>query len=45
MKAALVVNPVLSDINTNLAEILNLANKASDAGADLILFLRLRSLV
>ena len=38
MKAALIVNRVLSDINENLAEILNLANKASDAGADLILF-------
>lgn len=38
MKAALIVNRVSSDINTNLTEILNLANKASDAGADLILF-------
>jgi len=38
MKAALIVNRVLYGINTNLEEILSLANKASDAGADIILF-------
>jgi len=38
MKVALVVNRVLPDTDTNLTEILKLANKASDTGADLILF-------
>ncbi len=38
MKVALVVNRVLPDTDTNLTEILKLANEASDTGADLILF-------
>ncbi len=38
MKAALVVNRVLPDINANLATILNMANEAADAGADLVVF-------
>jgi len=38
MKAALVVNPVLTDIDTNLATILNLANEAADTGAEVVVF-------
>lgn len=38
MKVALVVNRILPDTDTNLTEILKLANEASDTGADLILF-------
>jgi len=38
MKAALVVNRVLPDIDANLTTILNMANEAADAGADLVVF-------
>ena len=38
MKAALVVNRVLPDIDANLAAILNMANEAADAGTDLVVF-------
>ena len=38
MNAALVINRVLPDINANLATILNMANEAADAGANLVVF-------
>lgn len=38
MKAALVVNRVLPDIDANLALILKMTNESADAGADLVLF-------
>lgn len=38
MKAALVVNHVLPDIDANLATILNMANEAAEAGAVLVVF-------
>ena len=37
MKAALVVNRVLPDIDANLVTILSMAHEAADAGADLVL--------
>jgi len=38
MKAALVTNRVLPDIDANLAAILNVVNEAADGGAELIVF-------
>ena len=38
MKTALVVNRVLPNIDANLTAILNMANEAADADADLVLF-------
>jgi predicted amidohydrolase len=38
MKAALVVNRVLPDVDANLANILKAAHAAADEGADLVVF-------
>ncbi|MBM3238649.1 carbon-nitrogen hydrolase family protein [Candidatus Poribacteria bacterium] len=38
MKAALVVNRVLPDIDANLTAILDMVNEAADAGADIVVF-------